>query len=258
MLLSKLKKELLILNSNRTKINIKNVLNKFEVTLLEENPINKESKTILMHSKSSKKNVKKFIEIHLKDQVDFKNILLSNLKYFKKPFTISNEISEERAIINLGFSNYEYFQTKYEFLFYPKSFKNNFNDFCFYHELAHTSKYQRSAKNALQNSLDLEAHSDFFGIYFILSDLIDNSQDQFYFLKGHNYLRNNSKLSPKNIYSYEYSNIIDEVFYLNLENIDFSISYEKVDYYAFNFITLLKKDKAKALEYFKKMFEKNN
>lgn len=224
-----------------------------EDVVLYKNPINPESKTFIFKSDSNRENVVKKIkeslsEGNFKDNFMFSMYIKSFVHNVDHPVSMVNQYFKDPCAIHLDFSGFNKFSFNLSTYFYPPAFKDNFLEFCFYHELGHTSKYQRNLER--EESEDFakfkELHSDFFSVYCTLRDMKNKPSNEKYkyktadkpfedFLTSYLKLRSSNIFSPKDSYSIEYSEFLHFIFTRYFHDIDFELSYKEVDIIAYNF-----------------------
>lgn len=155
--------------------------------------------------------------------------------------TMVSDNTDDDVFINMGFSKINNLFLYFKTYFFAKEFKDNYKKFIFYHELAHTSSYQRGDKRELKEVFDREAHSDFFALYFVLKDL--NLEQSVIILDRYKYFRYSDIHSPNSLYSKNYSMEIYKFFLKNHEKIEYKDSYQNVDKKSNDFVVNIKSAK---------------
>ena len=233
----------------KSDLNIDEVLNKKGILLLKENPINSDSITMVLHSRSSFEELEFFLKKNFVNDFIFRITVLNGYERLNCPSVIVDSSNYNTPVcINLGFDVLNEFTFKFSFFFYPSTFKRKFNIFTFFHELGHTSKYQRKVGKCLSSIHEREAHSDFFGLYFVLSKF-KTVTEKLSFLEGYFKMRKNKYISPKNVYSSFYYDKIASFFLINMENIDFNLDYKIIDTFSFEYISAIKNNTTKDISF---------
>lgn len=221
-----------------------------DIVELEVNPINKESRTFITHSKANKYVVFDFLRENIKGaESKITYYYLNNYDNINVPTVLLNNTSPDLpTCINLGYDSLNCAMLSFKTMFFPKAFKENHYLFSFYHELAHTSFYQRSMNTDLKDRPSKELHSDFFGLYFTLKNIQESEIDDV--LDSYIKIRKSKIYSPKKDYHYKKSKKMGELFRIYYKQMDFNKSYEEVDKLAYSFVKALNKKKEKIETYF--------